>query len=210
MASIVQRLRFDNSGAGCVWVAENADDPESGWSLGVGHLGCSGLTNVWLGVSVEDQAAADERISYLLNCPAAVRFVSCEPLLGAPNLSEWLWKTPHIDRSRLDWVIVGGETGPRARPMHPDWARSIRDQCQAAGVPFFFKSFGDFLGYSELYLDGIFHAPDGIRWVEGHDIFNDPDRAWRIDGDVAFDRVGKKTAGRLLDGREWDEMPGVA
>lgn len=104
--------------------------------------------NVWLGTSIEDQATADERIPELLKCPAAVRFVSCEPLLGPvelpftdlyPHLKiKWLdgtWGTCRM----LHWVIVGGETGPGARPMDPDWARSIRDQCKAADVPFFFK-----------------------------------------------------------------------
>ena len=89
------------------------------------------LANCWEGVSVEDQARADERIPLLRDTPAAKRFISAEPLLSGIEL--WGW-TPH-----LDWVIAGGESGPGARPMHPDWARSLRDQCQAAGVPFFFK-----------------------------------------------------------------------
>lgn len=87
--------------------------------------------NCWLGVSVEDQARADERIPSLLSTPAAVRFISFEPLLGPVDV------TPYIQS--LNWAIVGGESGPGARPMHPDWARSLRDQCQAAGVPFFMK-----------------------------------------------------------------------
>ena len=124
------------------------------------------LPNVWLGVSVENQAAADERIPLLLQTPAAVRFVSCEPLLGPVDLSCVPWPAgfpfatdgpgsdgfdalrfdDHNSLSRLanlDWVICGGESGPRARPMHPDWARSLRDQCANARVPFFFKQWGD-------------------------------------------------------------------
>ncbi len=106
------------------------------------------LPNVWLGTSIENQATADERTVELVECPAAVRFVSCEPLLGAIDL---LVKTDAFLSSNggmehpangIDWVIVGGETGPGARPMDPDWARSIRDQCKAAGVPFFFKKMG--------------------------------------------------------------------
>jgi protein gp37 len=133
------------------------------------------LPNVWLGVSVEDQATADARIPILLDTPAAVRFISAEPLLGRIDLdSAWcgysaldsecwgdcrwcvaaggehsplhncrLWRQSNADfdrgRSGLDWVIVGGESGPGARPMHLDWARSIRDQCAAAGVPLFVK-----------------------------------------------------------------------
>jgi protein gp37 len=106
------------------------------------------LRNVWLGVSVEDQARADERIPLLLDTPAAVRFLSCEPLLGPVDLTPWLHRdatpplsAPHSFRPipPLDWVIVGGESGPGARPMDPNWARSIRDQCAAAGVSFFMK-----------------------------------------------------------------------
>lgn len=91
------------------------------------------LPNCWLGTSIEDQTAADERIPHLLRVPAAVRFLSVEPLLGLVELSQW------IVGKKCNWVIVGGESGPGARPMHPAWARSLRDQCVAAGVPFFFK-----------------------------------------------------------------------
>lgn len=141
-----------------------------------GSLHLATLPNVWLGVSVEDQQRADERIPDLLATPAAVRFLSCEPLLGPVELpfnahSSWCpvcraivpdsLGSPHeashgisigdrFDPARhcaspydlLHWVIAGGESGPRARPMHPDWARSLRDQCAAAGVPFFFKQWG--------------------------------------------------------------------
>lgn len=123
------------------------------------------LKNVWLGVSVEDQKTADERIPILLQTPAAVRWLSMEPLLGPVDLTrirfrnekgsmeEWDALDAHPmpnsidpgspitgeDDPVIDWVVVGGESGPGARPMHPDWPRSIRDQCTAAGVPFFFK-----------------------------------------------------------------------
>lgn len=127
------------------------------------------LKNVWLGVSVENQAAADERLPLLLQTPAAVRFISAEPLLGPVDLQhirytdddvecEWnaltayhevlnsnsmdIVATAEDGVTKLDWVICGGESGPNARPMHPDWARSLRDQCAAAGVPFFFKQWG--------------------------------------------------------------------
>jgi len=89
------------------------------------------LSNIWLGVSAENQHLADKRIPDLLETPATIRWLSAEPLLGPIDLSPWL--------VGLYWVVVGGETGPGARPMNPDWARSIRDQCQAAGVPFFMK-----------------------------------------------------------------------
>src|SRR5262249_61051875 len=114
------------------------------------------LPNVWLGVSLEDQKTADDRIPLLLETPAAVRWISAEPLLGPIDLSKeyltaLLGKYPfkHYSGPRttiahlLDWVVVGGESGPKARPMHPDWGRSLRDQCVAAGVPFFFKQWGE-------------------------------------------------------------------
>ena len=105
---------------------------------------------IHLGVSVENQQAADERIPLLLQCPAAVRWVSCEPLIGAVRLDRLTddelgasWDSLRAE-SRLDWVVCGGESGPNARPMHPDWARSLRDQCREAGVPFWFKQWGEF------------------------------------------------------------------
>ena len=117
------------------------------------------LPNVWIGVSVEDQKAADERIPMLLQIPAAIRFISAEPLLGPIELNKYdkelgiNWLTG-LDENypeeginmKLDWVIAGGESGKNknVRPMHPDWARGLRDQCKAAGVPFFFKQWGEF------------------------------------------------------------------
>ena len=99
------------------------------------------LPNLWLGVSVENQKTADERIPILLQTPAAHRFVSYEPALEGIDLTPYLNSDGHgIDK--LDWVIMGGESGHKAQPMSSDWARSVRDQCQAAGVPFFFKGWG--------------------------------------------------------------------
>jgi protein gp37 len=101
--------------------------------------------NIWLGVSVENQKWADIRIPALLETPAVVRFLSCEPLLGPVVLADhWIGADPYQrDEPSIGWVIVGGESGPRARAMHPDWARSLRDQCAAADVPFFFKQHGE-------------------------------------------------------------------
>lgn len=124
------------------------------------------LPNVWLGVSVEDQATADERIPVLLDTPAAVRFTSAEPLLGpvdlfsvcaynAPGDGELVWKGP-------DWVIVGGESGPRARPFDLDWGRSIVAQCRDAGVPVFVKQLGAH-AYDETPVFGI-----TARWHTAH------------------------------------------
>src|SRR3990172_7803150 len=101
------------------------------------------LPNVWMGISAEDQPTADQRIPILLRIPAAARFVSCEPLLGPMFIQGFLLDGWHKYASRLNWVIVGGESGPGARPMHPDWARGLRDQCQKAGTPFFFKQRGE-------------------------------------------------------------------
>jgi protein gp37 len=124
-----------------VWpLAEICDPPVPGmkWPL----------PNVWLGTSVETQKWANVRIPKLLDTPAAVRFVSVEPMLGPVDLSEWVSpararRDAGVESSAgLDWVIVGGESGPGARPMRPDWARTIRDQCVAAGVAFFFKQWG--------------------------------------------------------------------
>jgi protein gp37 len=142
--------------------------------------------NIWIGTSVEDQARGDERVPLLLEIPARIRFLSCEPLLGPVDLRRWT-ESESFDHSDdcdnehcslsggpedcvgivtqyecINWVICGGESGPGARPMHPDWARSLRDQCQATGTPFFFKQWGG---------------------------------------------VHKAETGRELDGKTWDELP---
>lgn len=105
------------------------------------HNVTKGSSAIWLGVSVEDQKTADERIPWLLKTPAAVRFVSYEPALSEIHIEKWLEKEDGEQwiGPRLDWVIAGCESGPGARPAHPGWFRSVRDQCQAAGVPFFLK-----------------------------------------------------------------------
>lgn len=155
-----------------------------------------------------NQAEADRDIPKLLAVPAAKRFLSMEPLLGPVELG--LCDCDHgsvpapqnaggvtcpkcngTGGRLVDWVIVGGESGPGARPMHPDWARSLRDQCQAAGVPFLFKQWGEW-------------APD-----EGFVSLSHPMHEWG-EGDAITTRSwrrGKKAAGRLLDGRTWDEVP---
>ena len=155
------------------------------------------LPNVWLGVTVEDQQRADLRIPILLDTPAAVRWLSCEPLLGPVNLGRavgtYYGGDPREDESGIDWVVAGGESGPGARPMHPDWARSLRDQCRDAGVPFLFKQWGDLVTEEQ--------APEDITL---------PAVSWRHLGDdqPPVWRVGKKRAGRLLDGRTHDGYPG--
>lgn len=145
------------------------------------------LPNVWLGTSIESDRYT-WRADHLRCTPAAVRFLSLEPLLG-PLTS--------LDLTGIDWVIVGGESGPGARPMHPDWVRDIRDRCVAAGVAFFFKQWGEHRPLID-YLRAGGGCP--VPCVE----IPTPDGSRR--GEMA--RVGKKAAGRVLDGRTWDEMPG--
>ena len=176
--------------------------------------------NVWLGCTVVNQDEADRDIPKLLSVPAKVRFLSMEPLLGpvdltalpygevignVPSYQDALRGTIWMPAGTVDWpmdprctvgdrtyvdlrgmihlVIVGGESGPGARPMHPDWARSLRDQCQAAGVAFHFKQWGNW--HSDALLCTDIHGRCPPPWMN----------------------IGKKAAGRLLDGRTWDEMP---
>lgn len=125
----------------------------------------SGYQNVWLGTTVENQAEADRRIPHLLAVPARVRFLSCEPLLGPIDLTRVAGRAgldPHwcMKKSGLGWVIVGGESGPGARPMHPDWARSLRDQCAAARVPFFVKQLSSGGPKAIKEIDAF---PEGLR-----------------------------------------------
>ncbi|MFJ1653456.1 phage Gp37/Gp68 family protein [Streptomyces sp. NPDC088337] len=185
------------------------------------------LRNVHLGVSVEDQQWANIRVPVLLDTPAAVRFLSCEPLLGPVDLSRL---RPHVcgrgpggvcERwiHGIDWVIVGGESGPRARPMHPDWARSLRDQSVAAGVPFFFKQHGEWVPLGPLYGD-LEETDDGhleavaLEVVEGKRVIQLESDGYIAEGHQPSDsrtwlmaRVGKRAAGRVLDGRTHDAYP---
>lgn len=171
------------------------------------------LPDVWLGVSAEDQQRADERIPNLLQTPAVVRFLSGEPLLGPLDLASPLYvgeagitmrgylrshSEPddfHFHAAKLDWVIVGGESGQGARPMHPAWARSLRDQCAAAEVPFFFKQWGE---HRPL-------TPKEHGQACGASLIGSDPR----DRDAYVLKVGKKAAGRLLDGLQHDAMPRV-
>jgi protein gp37 len=160
------------------------------------------LPNVWLGVSTERQQEADERIPHLLATPAAKRFISAEPLLGPLDLSQYLY--------RLEWLIAGGESGQGARPPHPDWARSLRDQCKAAGVPYFWKQWGEWAPSSSLSLElrlnreTVSVLPDGAvrEWQPDF-----PESRLTSPQMASMTRVGKKRAGAQLDGREHREFP---
>ncbi|ETW11092.1 Gp37Gp68 family protein [Roseivivax marinus] len=201
----------------------------------VAELAASGaLPNVWLGISAEDQRRADERVPELLATPAAVRFVSAEPLLGPVDLeSAWHGESAvdaecwgdcawcekgfpalhNCQRGRqseadwlkgssgIDWVIVGGESGPGARPMHPDWVRSLRDQCHEAGTAFFFKQWGAWAPLAVMTMDG----PKQLAFAEKS--FRDASLIHIFDDLTNCGRIGKRAAGRLLDGRTWDEVP---
>ncbi|MBK8188843.1 MAG: phage Gp37/Gp68 family protein [Vampirovibrionales bacterium] len=191
-------------------------------------------SNVWLGTSVENQEAADERIPKLLAAPAKVRFLSCEPLLSPVDLIRLngvlVRKQTHailddrgtygmanesvrlpVGETGIHWVIVGGESGQQARPMNPEWARLLRDQCVDAGVPFFFKQWGEWGDPISITVTGRARAgwyetpPEGV---------NRHEFSGTMVGDVELRslrptvyRVGKAAAGRLLDGREWNETP---
>jgi len=147
----------------------------------------NGYPNVWLGVTAENQEQADKRIPLLLQTPAAVYFVSHEPALGSI-----VYPSEFLALGRKALIITGGESGPGARPMHPDWARLDRDQCQAAGVPYFFKQWGE---YSPIF--------------DGKTRYENVHSGAGMDEPCPMYRVGKKAAGRLLDGREHNEMPAV-
>jgi protein gp37 len=152
------------------------------------------LDNLWLGVSVENQHWETIRGDALRETPAAVRFYSAEPLLGgiAANLKG------------IDWVIIGGESGPGARPMQLDWARSLRDQCTSASVPFLFKQWGEWTTDGTLSTGYLSDARE--RHGELVDDGKFPALPWHR----LYRRVGKKVAGRELDGRTWDEYPTTA
>lgn len=216
------------------------------------------LPNVWLGVSAEDQRRADERIPDLLATPAAVRFVSAEPLLGPIDFKRWaptgrwgknpsgvrtwfpsyyMTKCEHCgwigsselcgsdsfgddsdiycavchntiagdDAPALDWIIVGGESGPGARPMHPQWARAIRDQCAAAGTAFFFKQWGEWAPSTPEAACG--NPRSGWRCLAGHPHVAKREELYPEAGAAFIEHMGKKRAGRTLDGIEHNAMP---
>lgn len=157
--------------------------------------------NFWFGTSITNQKDADECVPLLLQILAAVHLLSMEPLLTEVDIAKWLskswkfgdwWSRGHTMNS-INGVFAGGETGHGARPMHPQWARDIRDQCAAAGVPYFHKHNGEWAPYVD----------HDVRATQWH--WFDPDQSGRPD----MHRIGKKQAGRLLDGKEHNEMPDV-
>lgn len=143
--------------------------------------------NVWIGTSVENQEQADKRIPALLSIPAKVRFLSMEPLLGPVDLGKCYENEVLQFNGGINWIIVGGESGQNARPMHPAWARALRDQCQATGVPFLFKQWGEWGPV----------APNCVDVRNAVDFGNGDIVQW----------LGKKNAGRLLDAVEYSQFP---
>jgi protein gp37 len=189
------------------------------------------LPNLWMGVSIEDQQWANVRVPALLGTPAARRFVSAEPLLGPIDLTRIPYRgdrpyvvdalagrygerEPHTSFSYgmaglepIDWVIAGGESGPRARPMHPDWPRSLRDQCLNAGTAFNFKQWGVYRPFWLPDVDGR-PWPEPVLYVEADSGRALPEAEVPDTGQwIGVFRLGKKRAGRELDGTTWDQMP---
>lgn len=146
-------------------------------------------SNVWVGTSVENQQIAEQRLPFLLKNNAAVRFLSCEPLLGPLNLRSWFKRKGLY---AIDWVIAGGESGPGSRPMHPDWAAGLLRQCQEFGVPFHFKQWGHWAP-AELLRE----TPAATLLTLSNE------------RPVRMARVGKKLAGRILEGTTWDGIPHI-
>lgn len=180
------------------------------------------LPNYWVGTSVENQEAADKRVPEILQVPAAIRFLSMEPLLGPVDLTkvnlpeqlqpDWSIGNDALkfnalsdDEDRLyqsenhiSWVITGGESGPNARPSNSDWFRSIRDQCTAVGVAFHFKQYGE-------WIHNTHHNFKNYDGMKVRDVMSKlPNGFTHVD---CYRKIGKKNAGRLLDGRTWDEFP---
>lgn len=196
------------------------------------------LANLWLGISVVNQQEADRDIPKLLALPVRIRFLSMEPLLGPVDLSEIngervldpeCWGDCACDAlygfdtgcrrnggdgsltRKIDWVIVGGESGKDARPMHPEWAQSLRDQCVTAGVPFFFKQWGEWKLGSDFAADAKAVLNDGTVAEPTLKALKllDAEQPVPPRHPEMMRRVGKKASGRLLDGREWNQFPEV-
>ena len=180
---------------------------------------------MWIGTSIENQESANKRIPELLKIPAAVRFLSCEPLLGPIDLTRIPTKLGGVyddclggtsnghdgvfcGCEFLHWVIAGGESGRNARPCHPDWIRSLSNQCVAAHVAFFFKQWGEWAPFASMDVSEFPDAPETTpiclvksdgRAIRPYSYVDRPGQQMA--------RVGKRSAGRLLDGREWNDIP---
>ncbi len=159
--------------------------------------------NVWLGVTVEKENYKN-RIEFLRHTDAKIKFLSCEPLLG--DLGE-------LDLTGIDWVIAGGESGPGARPMHPDWVRNIQKQCQEQDVPFFFKQWGE---WSVVYernkggtTDNYFNDTETEYYNKYRRLNFAGGCGFHGENVCYFDKVGKSKSGAILDGKEYKEFPKI-
>jgi protein gp37 len=186
----------------------------------------SGYPNVWLTATVENQEWADKRIPELVQIPATIRGLSIEPMLGPINLDKHLWPFDELGRAKIEmrsspephgvrkplgllhWVIVGGESGHGARPMHPDWVRSLRDQCVASDTAFFFKQWGEFAEPQQVVngvpVSAMRHA---VAMLPRGRVCDRNEPIPKNAGAAILARPGKELAGRMLDGRTWDEFP---
>ena len=176
----------------------------------------NGYPNVWLGISVVNQPEADRDIPKLERINAAVRFLSMEPLLSAVDLQghipierdrdgSWRRKTKFHEESQIHWIIVGGESGTSARPMHPDWAYSLRDQCKAAGVAFFFKQWGSWTSPGQPAFGTV---KGRVAHIRSDGSFWDPPPDDENADCLTIVHVGTKAAGRLLGNEVYNEFPG--
>lgn len=174
-------------------------------------LGSWPAPHIWWGTSCEDQDSLDKRLPHLLAAPVAMRWLSLEPLLGPIELPEHAFvcpaKEPHPICPCIDWVVVGGESGPGARPMHPQWARDLRDQCEEHSVPFFFKQWGAWLPIATPRLKAkigetlLLHEDGTTKEATWNDVMETRGDLW------AVQRVGKRIAGAHLDNVEWKQYP---
>lgn len=189
---------------------EIADGPSGadqcyGVALAAAWLNGLAPANVWVGTTVEDQTRADERIPALLEIPAVIRFLSCEPLLGALDIEEYLDDQCDggyiLGSAPIHWVICGGESGPKARPMHPAWARELRDQCASTSVPFLFKQWGEWLPCERVGDKITCTTPVLAKQPKEPELYE------FYVGNQFMARVGKAAAGRLLDGIEHTAFP---
>lgn len=213
---IAKQIRFDEQ----TWPVISEGDLQDPSDIRI----CWPLPNVWLGVSAEDQPHWDQRVANLEATPAARRFVSIEPMLGPIVMSlgtvhhhpEYERDNPalaqliraarlHIDPRLIDWIICGGESGPNARPMHPAWVRSLLYQCQLAGVPFFFKQWGEWIGLG--VREGRPDDATGFWPTDAKSCIRLAPDGTRSDTGFPLQRVGRAKAGNLLDGQTWQEFP---
>jgi protein gp37 len=179
-----------------------------------------GWEHVWFGITAENQEWFDKRWDILKRVPAALRFVSYEPALGPLNIERACAEYDKngepigIKQDAPDWIIAGGESGPNARPSHPQWFRDLRDQCAEVGIPFFFKQWGEWLPGTERHP--AFNQERSEEWLESHMTWmhldgtqydmDDPGHGCE-ETDEWLARVGTKVSGSLLDGHEHKEFP---